>query len=284
MVSTILPAVLSDSLHCIYEALENSRKAKLCVTYILLRKTLQESMYVLESIVLNALHFADTVANDPLRLRPKNAGGIEGHEERIREVLELIGESERLDAAYIAGLRYNKKIEDSFDGICNHAMHLFTEHPSIRTDNLNINFIFSGWDQKYTQWEYLYSRLPYLLFYLHRLIEYIIADIAPTSQEYLDDINRRVASLIILWWEDIEDHYRTPQLKIFYQQTEEWLSSHCIEKGHSQPSEKEIVRMSENGALPGESVLSVTKRGMKFRLHAAYNKAKARNKWPNKSN
>lgn len=104
LVSTILPAVLSDSLHCIYEALESSRKAKLGVTYILIRKTLQESMYVLESIILNKLHFAETVANDPLRLRPKNAGGVEGHEKRINEVLEVIGEGKRLDSSYIAGL------------------------------------------------------------------------------------------------------------------------------------------------------------------------------------
>lgn len=275
LISTILPAVLSDSLHCIYEALENSRKAKLGVTYILIRKTLQESMYVLESIILNKLNFAETVANDPLRLRPKNAGGVEGHERRIKEVLEVIGENERLDASYIAGLRYNKKVDDSFDGICNHAMHLFTEHPSIRTDKLNINFIFSGWDQKHTQWAYLYSRLPYLLFYMYQLVEYIIAGIAPTSQEYLDDINRRISALVLLWWNETDEHYRTPQLQTFFEETEKWLNSHCVEKGCLAPTGKELKHMSQTGALPGESFVSVKKRGIKFSIHAAYNRAKA---------
>jgi len=275
LVSTILPAVLSDSLHCIYEALENSRKAKLGVTYILIRKTLQESIYVLESIVLDKLNFAETVANNPLRLRPKNAGGIAGHEKRIKQVLGIIEENKRLDALYLAGLRYNKKTDDSFDGICNHAMHLFTEHPSIRTDNLNINFIFSGWEQKHTQWAYLYSRFPYVLFYMHRIVEYIIEDIAPTSQEYLDDINRRISALIVLWWSEIDEHYRSPQLKVFYEETEKWLNSHCVERGCSIPTEKELKRMSETGALPDESLISVKKRGMKFSLHAAYNKVKA---------
>lgn len=155
-------------------------------------------------------------------------------------------------------------------------MHLFTEHPSIRTDNLNINFIFSGWDQKYTQWAYLYSRLPYLLFYMHQLVEYIVADIASTSQDYLDDINRRISSLILLWWPETDEHYRTPQLRTFYEETERWLNSHCVEKGCTAPTVKELTRMSKTGALPGESVISTKKRGMKFSLHAAYNKAKTR--------
>ncbi|CAN7603819.1 hypothetical protein LJR069_004453 [Variovorax paradoxus] len=45
------PAVLSV-LHCLYEALECSRKGKLNVTYMLLRKPLQESLYVFEEIVI----------------------------------------------------------------------------------------------------------------------------------------------------------------------------------------------------------------------------------------
>ena len=275
LVSRILPAVLSDSLHCTYEALENSRKAKLGVTYILIRKTLQESIYVLESMVLDKLHFAESMVNNPLRLRPKNAGGIEGHEKRINEVLSVIGENNRLDASYIANLRYNKKTDDSFDGICNHAMHLFTEHKSIRTDNLNINFIFSGEEQKFSQWSYFYSRFPYLLFYMHQMVEYIVSAIAPTSQDYLDDINRRISALIMLWWENTDEHYRCPPLKNFYEETEKWLNFHCIENGYHAPKGKDLKRMSERGALPGESLMSVKKRNMKFSLHAAYNNIKA---------
>lgn len=48
LVSTIFPAVLSDALHCFYEALELSRKAKLSITFILIRKPLQESLFLLE--------------------------------------------------------------------------------------------------------------------------------------------------------------------------------------------------------------------------------------------
>ncbi|MBB5320319.1 hypothetical protein [Marinobacter oulmenensis] len=280
LATTILPAILSDSLHCIYESLECSRKAKLSITYMLVRKPIQENLYVLESMVLDNLNFANTLASDSLRLRPKNAGGVEGHKNRISKVLEVIGETERLDAGYIAQLRYDKKSEDSFDGICNHAMHLFTEHPAIKTDNLNINFIFSGWEQKWTQWDYLYSRLPYLLFYMHRVVEHIIGAIAPTSPEYLDDISRRISAFVVLWWRDVEEHYKSEELRQFYEKTEKWLNWRCTENGCSLPSLKDIRRMSETGAFPGESLISLKKRNFGYSINSALNKRRAnRKKW-----
>ena len=53
----VFPAVLSDMLHCFYEALETSRKGKLTISYMLARKPLQESLYLLEEIVLSELNF-----------------------------------------------------------------------------------------------------------------------------------------------------------------------------------------------------------------------------------
>ncbi len=47
--TNILPAVLSDMLHCIYEALQCSRKAQLNISYILVRKPLLETLFLLES-------------------------------------------------------------------------------------------------------------------------------------------------------------------------------------------------------------------------------------------
>lgn len=236
--TTVLPAVLSDMMHCVYECLENSRKAKLGISFTLIRKPLQESLYLLESIVLDELDFAETLATDPLMFRPKNAGGVLGHAKRIQKVLDIIGESSRLDAKYIAQLRYDKSSNDNFDGVCNEAMHLFTEHKAIRTENLNINFIFSDWNQKITQWNYLYSRLPYLLFYTHKIVEHIVANIAPTRQEYLDDIQRRIASSIMRWWKDVDDHYKCNELSVFVDETERWLDSHCVSSGYRHQTTK----------------------------------------------
>jgi hypothetical protein len=274
--TTVLPAVLSDMMHCVFESLESSRKAKLGISYMLIRKPLQESLYLLEAVVLDEYDFAEKLAADPLKLRSQNAGGVEAHGRRIKKVLEIIGESARLDADYIAQLRYDKKQEDSFDGICNHAMHLFTEHKAIRTEKLNINFIFSGWDQKLAQWAYFYSRLPYLLFYTHQMVEHIVESIAPTTQEYLDDIQRRISALTILWWESVDEHYTCDQLMIFVKETESWLNEHCTSAGYSIPDKTDLLRMSETGAYPKENILSVKTRDIKYKFHAAINKMTAK--------
>jgi hypothetical protein len=115
-------------LHCIYEALDSSRKTKLNITYMLIRKPLQESLFLLESVVADRFDFAEKLATEPLKLRALKAGGVDVHTQRIQRVLEIVGESHRLSASYLAQLRYDKRVDDGFDGICNHAMHLFTEH------------------------------------------------------------------------------------------------------------------------------------------------------------
>jgi hypothetical protein len=95
-----------------------------------------------------------------VKLWSQGVGGQEAHTRNIQKVLDTIGENGRFDAAYLAQLRYDKGATDGFDGICNKAMHLFTHHEAIRTEPMNINFIFSNWDSRRTQWSFIYSRLP----------------------------------------------------------------------------------------------------------------------------
>lgn len=274
--TTILPAILSDMMHCIFETLETSRKAKLGISYMLIRKPLQESLYLLESVVLDELDFSEKLTIEPQRLGSKNAGGVDNHAKRIEKVLEIINATSRFNPRYIAQLRYDKAQEDSFDGICNKAMHLFTNHKAIRTEKMNINFVFSGWDQKITQWDYLYSRLPYLLLYTLQVVENILETIAPTSQEYLDDIQRRISASILLWWPSVDENYKCDELEDFVKDTESWLNNHCSSSGYSTPLNKDLVRMAETGAYPKENYLQVKKRGMKYSINAAINKITAR--------
>ncbi|MBY6242667.1 hypothetical protein [Methylosinus sp. Sm6] len=259
----ILPAVLSDMLHCIYEALQSSRKGKLNVSYILLRKPLQESLFVLESIALDEMEFASKLTTDPLRLRPKNAGGPEGQASRIKLVLEAIGATNLFDANYIAQLRY-VKTDDGFDGVCNKAMHLFTEHPAIKTEILNINFIFSDYESKLSQWSYLYTRLPYLLIYTLRLVEHIAAGIVPTHPDYLDDISRRIAAGVLLWGRTLPSGYETAPLIQFIAETARQLETECASKGWRSPTRRDLRRMAFSGAVPGESAADVKERYASF--------------------
>jgi hypothetical protein len=252
LLTVVFPAVLSDMLHCIFEALEASRKGKLAVAYMLLRKPFQESLYLLESLVADKVLFAKMIAEDPSRLRPQNAGGLDGHARRIESVLEIIGETSRLDAGYIAMLRYDKTSRDSFDSICNKAMHLFTDHKAIKTEQYNVNFILSQGEQVLTQWAYLYSRLPYLMTYFICLIEHIAERFAHTHPTYTQDMNRRLAAQLLKSNAQITEHYQTEQLTQLAQTTYYWLSNHCLENDFPLPAAEHLSRMALSGAFPDE--------------------------------
>lgn len=241
---TVLPAILSDMMHCIYETLENSRKAKLNISYMLIRKPIQENLYVLESIVLDEIDFAKNIIENPHKLDSKNAGGLEGHKNRITKVLNKIDGSSYLSSDYISSLRYNKKSNDSFDGICNIAMHLFTSHEAIRTEKFNINFIFSNEESKITQWKFLYSRLPYLLVYMHKIVEYILSTFVMTERQYLNDINNQVNALILLWWEDIAEEYQSDEIESFVKKKYISVKEYFSLKGKRNFTKKDIEKLA----------------------------------------
>ncbi|EKS7794444.1 hypothetical protein JGK43_002784 [Edwardsiella piscicida] len=262
--ATVLKAVLSDALHCIYEALKCSEKGKLNISYMLIRKPIQETLYLIESLFMDGSEFAKSLSENPLTLRPKNAGGIDNHIKRVSRVVTLLGCDPRFSGDYIARLRCDKNNEDTFDGICNLAMHLFTEHRAIKTENLNVNFIFSDLDSKLSQWSYLYSRLPYILYYFYTLVENILSKIAKTPNAYILDMQRRITASICLWWDDVDENYQSNELFNFYALSKSWLDQHCIENGFDMPDKKDLILMMNSGAFPNESEGLVEKRHHTF--------------------
>ena len=248
----IFPALLSDFLHFIYEALETSRKAKLIVSYALIRKPIQENLFVLEVIATGLDAFANSLAETPASLDPRRGRSLDSHVQRIGAALHVLGEEDRFDATYLAQLRYDKTVEDTFDGICNKAVHLFTSSSAIRTEPLNVNFIFSGREAKLTQWYYLYSRLPYILFYARRLVEHVCATLVQTVPNYLADIERRVAASALLWARNIDEAYRHPAIDRFVAETRARLVAECKSAGHREPTLHDLVQMRDSGTLPDD--------------------------------
>lgn len=263
---SVFPALLADFLHFLHEALRASRLAKLTVAYALLRKPLQDNLGLIEAIAVDPQGFVETFAADPLRLRPMKAGGVDAHTARVGKVLSLLREGDRFDAGYLARLRYQKAGEDGFDGSCNQALHLFTEHDAIRTERLNINFIFSDDDARRTQWYFPYSRLPYVLHYARLLFEHLLASFSRTDPEYLADIERRTGAATLLWWPALLSSYRSAELERYVGATERRVWQACQAAGARRPSPHDLLRMRETGAFPGESVFVTHRRSLSYRL------------------
>ncbi len=261
---TVFPALLSDLLHFVYEALESSRKAKLNVAYALIRKPIQENLFLMEIIAADVDQFTEHLVNSPLKLHSQKAGSFDAHVKRISLVLDALGEQDRFDAEYLARLRYDKAAEDGFDGICNKAIHLFTGHKAIETERLNVNFIFSDWGAKMTQWYYLYSRLPYLLDYTRLVVEHVYARFERTDPVYLDEMNRRMMAATLLWAPAVDEHYRNEIFERYVKATWNRLVEHCIQNQRRPPTPHDLRRMKESGAFPGESPLRTKLRHARY--------------------
>jgi hypothetical protein len=263
---TVYPFLLGDFLHYIYEALECSRKGKTTVAISLLRKPLKESLYVIEILSSDPEEFARRFRHDIAALYSDNRS-VKGkeqkqrlHEDRVRHALSAAGAADLFDPTYIAQLRYARDADDSFAASFDQAMHLVTNFSAIATEPLNFNFIFSGSDSILSHWSYIYSRLPYLMAYAWRICEHAFARYGWSDQDYLDDIDRRVSALVLLWHPTIPKGYRSPQINNFVKKTRVALKKKCKADGWRQPNPDDLRRMSETGAWPGESQRSVLSR------------------------
>ncbi len=270
----VFPALLSDLLHFVYQALDSSRLAKLSVCYALIRKPIQENLFLLETIAADVTEFSQHLTVDPQKLRAQKVGGLAAHERRVAAVLAAMDEKDRFDAAYLARLRYDRSADDGFDGFCNKAIHLFTDHPAIRTAPLNVNFIFSGADERLTQWYHLYSRLPFLLDYTRQVVEHICAQFCVTDRVYRADVERRMMAATLLWAPAIDSDFRHPAIERYVAVTERRLTRECVAAGHRAPSRVDLVRMKDTGALPGESRLRVHTRNARYAALALAGRAR----------
>ena len=173
VIKQVLIATISDYCHYVYEALKCSEKSKLAITYTLLRKPLKDNLLLFEWIMTNRNEFLENFQKD------SNCYAIDKIDSNkkkmfIERSVKQINYSKAFDADFIYNIRYSKKTDYSLEKLWNMANHLVTTCKDYKTENLNLNFVFSGVDSKESQWNYLYSILPYLLFYTVEVIQVVL--------------------------------------------------------------------------------------------------------------
>jgi len=173
VIKQVLIATISDYCHYVYEALRCSEKSKLAITYTLLRKPLKDNLLLFEWIMTNRNEFLENFQKD------SNCYAIDKIDSTKKKIfiecsVNQINYCETFDADFIYNIRYSKKTDYSLERVWNIANHIVTTSKYYKTESLNLNFVFSGADSKESQWNYLYSVLPYLLFYTVEVIQVIL--------------------------------------------------------------------------------------------------------------
>ena len=184
----VIHALVIDACSFIYEALRCSEKGKLAITFALLRKPLRENLLVLELLLGDRARFFELFSKDIGKLGiyalPKSETALP----IITKALSRIRLSETFNAEFLFDLRYAKHKHFSLEGLWNKAAHLVTTARHFPTEPENFNFVFSDLEAHDTQWDALYSRLPYLLLYfvevVESLMQHAVSDWTPDDRDH----------------------------------------------------------------------------------------------------
>lgn len=193
-------AIAGDALNFLFEALSCSEKAKLTVTFALLRKPLKDNLFLLELLLADPERFTATIRKSSANERDL-ARLAEGESGRVivREAVRRLDGPEFFDAELLYDVRFDKNKSHSFEQLWNMATHLVTSHRTYSTAPDNFNFVFSDDDSRASQWSRLYEVLPFLLNYF---VDVVLALLSRFSERAFKEpqglqLQRRIA--FILW-------------------------------------------------------------------------------------
>jgi uncharacterized protein (DUF983 family) len=199
----LIPALLSDFLHFVYEALQASKKGKLTVAYALLRKPFKENLLYLEWLLADPTDFL-TRFDSPQG--PRLSFPTEQTRSKQIEIIDTaLKKTEYPDifgAEFVHGLRYDKSAIHGLESSWQKANHLITTYRYMQMERANFNFIFSDNKAHYSQWNHLYSFLPVLLFHTVQIIEALLANISKRKNAEGDTMPLRTIIGLSLWFEN----------------------------------------------------------------------------------
>ena len=193
----IYVAVLSDFLQFVYTALKASESGKLSVTYALLRKPLKDNLFILEWMLADTEDFLKKYKSDKSY---KDLAIDKISPEKKMSIIEKANSKIYLPiipSDFIYELRYDKSKEYSFEPAWQKANHLITSCIHYKTEEMNLNFVFSDNYSKDSQWESLYLLLPSLLFYAMQVCYVIYSNLNPKEKIDINFLNRAAIGFVL---------------------------------------------------------------------------------------
>lgn len=210
-------SIVSDFVNFMYESLSNAKRGKMTVAYALLRKPLLDELLILEQLLYDPYDFIERFyhSGDPNGYDPS----IQNLDRRkiIRNALNVAKPNVIFTEDLIYDLRYNKSCAQGINGYANHALHIVTRDKNYKTENQNLNFVFSVDGDIEEYWDHYYHFVPYLLMYSVSIIDNIIFQYLPDeNNQNLKAVKsfRRLVGLV-LWTERSKQNMKKTSKKMF---------------------------------------------------------------------
>jgi hypothetical protein len=189
----VINGLLLDICYFTQEALTCSIKQRLTVTFALLRKPFVYSLIVMLRVLLDET-FMDRFNTDNM-FDPADVSS-EDRDALLDASLQLI-QHNPVTVTNLKEWIFDRKVESSLINMSDKALHLNTtrnkHHPPKAQQ---FNFVFSDESTIYSQWDYLYSRLPALLLYLVQVTDTVIfTSLKLPDAVYVERMTARAAFL-----------------------------------------------------------------------------------------
>jgi len=211
---SLYPALISDMFLFIDEALNCLEKGRLTTAYSLFRKPLRDNLFYLEWLLVEPTNFAGMFYDkEPTEfvldrmLREEKVLPI------ITKAVDRVGKTGIVIPEVIYEMRYKSKTGFySLNAMWNQALHLITTSKSHNTPKREFNLIFSDDEDKFTQWEHIYSSIPVILHYGIEIAEalmFLVVGDRP-SEFRINHFHRELGFSV--WSRDLVLRQNDPQL------------------------------------------------------------------------
>lgn len=182
----IIRAVTSDLCDFVLESLHASSLGKLTVAFALLRKPLRDDLFTLEWLLADPSVYLTRFHDRPPH--EIEVGSVEktnfGFRSQIVEKAAGLARAPGVNPGRAHSSRFDRSSETGLASSWDKALHLTTTAKAIRTEQTNLNFVFSGAPERESQWANFYHHLPYLLYYTTFVLEALVRRIAVINEEY----------------------------------------------------------------------------------------------------
>jgi hypothetical protein len=160
----VLP-LYADALHFIFESLKALEKRKYTIAFALLRKPFKYSLLFLTWIFADEDDFYARLASDPGESFNEQKISKEKRKTLLADAIAGLHFNSCFDCETIYGMVFDRNNPSGLTQLFDKANHLVTSHPSMRTENLNLNFIFKN-PLDTDLYDGTYFLIGYILLYL----------------------------------------------------------------------------------------------------------------------
>lgn len=164
-------ALFGDAFQHIYEGLVTLSKRKFVVSFSLLRKPFKENLILLMWCLYDEEDFWRTLRSDPASGFGHPGLTARKRKEIIQGAIDKIYLRDAFDPNFVDQYIFDRKCAAGLAQLFDKALHLVTHHGDMRTEDLNLNFIFKDpFDDDIFEETYI-GLAQILLLYLFLLLE-----------------------------------------------------------------------------------------------------------------